>query len=121
MKWNYRCPNCNVWGNVLWAKRTESFTCHSCDTLHVPPGPAKQHDAYVDTRDWPNKMEDAVVALRGGKCTVPGCPEDYETLDHRVAWANGGKTRVNNLYPMCIAHNQSKGDSDYNTWLKTQK
>lgn len=34
-------------------------------------------------------------------------------LDHRIPWINGGKTTVNNLYPMCEEHNAAKGDLDY--------
>jgi hypothetical protein len=55
---------------------------------------------------------------RNGECTVPGCTEDADHLDHRKAWTNnGGRTCVSNLFPMCSAHNTSKGEKDYDEWL----
>ena len=121
MKWCYRCPKCNEWGCVDWEKREKSFSCHACKQSHVPPTPSQDHQAYVDTHDWPEEMEAVVVALKGKKCTVPNCPRNYDTLDHRIPYSKGGKTSVSNLYPMCNLHNESKGDSDYYQWLQTLK
>jgi len=59
--------------------------------------------------------------LKGNLCTVPGCKKKYETLDHRLAYNNVGKTSVENLFPMCNFHNQSKGDKDYRIWLNELK
>jgi hypothetical protein len=120
MNWNYRCPLCSAWGIIDWADRAKSFTCHQCRGVHTPPTPADQHDAYVDTHEWPQEMEDEVVRTKGRHCTVPACTKRYETLDHRVAWSKGGPTSVDNLYPMCEAHNQSKGDQDYDDWLASE-
>lgn len=118
MKWNYRCPSCNEWGSIEWKDIDNIFNCHSCGKPHKPPMPENQFDAYADTHEWPSKMEAAVTNIKGKKCTVPGCKKDFETLDHRIAYANRGKTSVNNLFPMCIEHNQSKGDKDYGIWLR---
>lgn len=120
MKWNYNCPKCNSPRTIEWAKREISHSCHQNNSLsYIPPTPAEQHSAHVDTHEWPSEMEKVVVALRGNKCTVPGCTKTANTLDHRVAYSKGGKTSVDNLYPMCTDHNQSKNDTDYATWLKT--
>ena len=62
-------------------------------------------------------MEDVVVVEKGDQCTAPGCEEARETLDHRVPFANGGRTSVENLFPMCHDHNLSKQDSDYDDWV----
>jgi hypothetical protein len=99
-------------------EQDERFNCHACKTNHLPPKPSSQHDAFVDTHDWPSEMETAATNFKGKKCTVPGCGKNYETLDHRIAYSNHGKTSVENLYPMCKDHNQSKGDKDYYSWLR---
>lgn len=117
MKWNYRCPNCNTWGNVDWEKRNNLFNCHNCKKSHYPPTPSQQQDAYVDTRYWPEEIKDTVINFKGNKCTVPRCTKNYQTLDQRIAFANSGRTSVDNLYPMCNDHNQSEGDKDYQLWL----
>lgn len=121
MKWHYKCSVCGEWRNIDWEKRNESFNCHKTKKTYIPPGPAQQKYAFVDTHNWPDEMERVVVAEKGDKCTVPGCSKSYETLDHRVPFSKSGRTSVNNLYPMCNAHNQSKGDFDYTVWLLTSK
>lgn len=103
----------------MWEKRDKLYSCNNCNRSHHPPSPDEQHDAYVDTHEWPVEMEEAVYRLKGTKCTVPGCDKDAETLDHRVAWSKDGRTSVENLFPMCEEHNNSKKDSDYQTWLYT--
>lgn len=118
MKWNYKCPKCNEWRHIEWSKRSQSYTCHNTYQTYYPPTPSEQHDAFVDTHDWPNEMETVVVQEKGNKCTVPGCKKNYETLDHRIPFSKVGKTSVSNLFPMCEAHNQSKGDKDYVAWLR---
>lgn len=119
MKWNYICPKCKDWRHVEWADRESKHNCHKTKESYIPPTPAQQTSAYVDTHDWPKEMEKIVVTNKGNKCTVPGCKKNYETLDHRLAYSNDGKTSVDNLFPMCIEHNQSKNNSDYKTWLAT--
>jgi hypothetical protein len=116
MLWNFECPLCGKWCNVDWEGRDGTYTCRHCDKGRVPPGPADQTDAWVDTRTWPVEMESVVVSMKGNLCTAPDCTERYETLDHRLPVAKGGRTSVRNLFPMCNAHNQSKGDSDYDDW-----
>jgi 5-methylcytosine-specific restriction endonuclease McrA len=117
MKWSYKCPHCGVEGNVDWEKRNNSFTCHSCKSTHYPPTPSTQPSAYVDTREWPQEIENIVVNQKGIMCTVPGCGKKANTLDHRIPFAKNGKTSINNLFPMCKEPNQSKSDNDYQTWL----
>lgn len=119
MNWHYRCPKCSAWGYVKWEEREKSYTCHGCKHSHYPPSPSVQHDAYVDTHEWPLEMEQNVYSIKGTKCTVPGCSKRAGTLDHRIAWSKGGNTSVDNLFPMCEEHNNSKGDSDYQPWLYT--
>lgn len=114
---NYRCLKCNKWRTIEWANREKILGCPDTKQDYVPPTPGQQNDAYVDTREWPNEMEQVVVSNKGRNCTVPGCNKAYETLDHRLAWSKGGKTSVKNLFPMCTVHNESKGDTAYYVWL----
>ena len=117
MNWNYKCPKCNEWREIEWSKKDDSYKCHKTKQMYDPPTPSEQPNAYVDTHEWPKEMGTVVINIKGKKCTVPGCKKDYETLDHRIAFAKGGKTSVSNLFPMCEEHNLSKGDKDYLTWL----
>lgn len=117
MEWHYRCPICDEWRKIDWSKRFEARYCDNTESYYIPPSPSEQHDAYIDTHEWPDLMEYTVVTGKGNQCTVTGCTKVYETLDHRVPFSKGGKTSVDNLFPMCNDHNLSKGDSDYFTWL----
>jgi 5-methylcytosine-specific restriction endonuclease McrA len=82
----------------------------------MPRSPADEPDAYVDQHDPPFEMQVAAY-MKGGTCTVPGCRNPAEVLDHRIAYNNGGPTSVTNLWPMCVPCNASKGDKDYLSWL----
>jgi 5-methylcytosine-specific restriction endonuclease McrA len=117
MKWNYICPYCNEWRYVDWEKREGRFKCEKMNKTYVPPTPSDQEQAYVDTHEWPELMEEVVVGAKGLACTVPGCEAHYETLDHRIPFSRDGRTCVENLFPMCNEHNQSKGDKNYEVWL----
>lgn len=119
MIWNYQCPNCSSGRSCDWLKRNVVYTCGKCFQSYTPPTPAEQHSADVDTHNWPIEMEDVVVELKGDICTVPGCNNQYETLDHRIPYTNNGPTSVSNLFPMCNHHNQSKGDTNYYDWLES--
>jgi 5-methylcytosine-specific restriction endonuclease McrA len=116
MIWNYKCPICGQWRSCNWEDRNNGKECHQYQRNYDVPTPAYQIDAFVDTHNWPVDMENAVVNLKGNKCTAPSCNKDYETLDHRIPYSNGGKTNVDNLFPMCNDCNQSKGDKNYLQW-----
>lgn len=118
MKWHYRCPICHEWRNIDWDKRDKTYDCHKNEAAYIPPTPSEQNGAFVNTQEWPEEIEMVVVTLKGDLCTIPGCNKKYETLDHRIPYSKGGRTSVDNLWPMCNEHNQSKGDSDYDEWLK---
>jgi len=119
MDWTYFCRKCKQQITVAWSDRGNYQLCpnRSCADVASPPAPADQHDAFVDTHNWPQEMEDVVVAEKGDRCTAPGCNATYETLDHRIPHSQNGPTSVDNLWPMCNHHNQSKGDTDYDTWV----
>jgi hypothetical protein len=57
-------------------------------------------------------------------CTADGCTSEATVLDHRVpfdatvsAAANPGKTCVENLFPTCSLHDQSKTEDGYEEWV----
>ena len=85
----------------------------------IAPSAADDVDAYVDQHDPPEEMAEAAREINGpdGLCTVPGCTEEGDHLDHRVASTRSGRTCVSNLFPMCERHNLSKGEKDYELWL----
>jgi len=118
MKWHYRCPECDAWRLCDWKKRSTRKKCSECQKGYDVPTPRSQHDAYVDTHDWPVDMDREVERVKGKKCTVPKCPKDSQTLDHRVPWSDEGKTSVENLFPMCTDHNESKSTKEYSRWLR---
>lgn len=119
MKWFYRCTNCGNWLSVNWEDKDNCYICRHCSFQHIPPLPQEQHDAFVDDRTPPEEMEADVYQLKGKLCTVPGCLKRADTLDHRIPWEiNKRGTSIENLFPMCAAHNASKGDREYGEWLQ---
>ncbi|KAA9108021.1 HNH endonuclease signature motif containing protein [Microbacterium rhizomatis] len=51
-----------------------------------------------------------LVAWRADRCMAPGCgiPASRCQIDHRLAWEDGGETRLDNLNPLCIGHHTVK-------------
>lgn len=47
-----------------------------------------------------------LVAWRADRCMAPGCgmPASRCEIDHQVAWADGGETRLDNHAPFCKNH-----------------
>jgi 5-methylcytosine-specific restriction endonuclease McrA len=121
MMYHFKCPVCQRKLIIDWEKRGTRKKCPSCGSWFAMPTPLDQKDAYVDTHNWPVEMENLVYATKGTQCSVPGCSKKAETLDHRIPYSEGGKTSVENLFPMCNSHNQSKGDTNYDVWLATQR
>jgi len=122
MRYHFKCPACGSERQREWEKRDKKLKCPSCDQMSAAPKPDQQPEAWVDQHDPPEEMRDAAMKINGfpdGRCTVPGCTEKADCLDHRVAYRDGegGRTCVDNLFPMCTSHNSSKGDQDYENWL----
>jgi hypothetical protein len=121
MIWHYRCPECGEPLHVIWGQHKNEATCPKCNADHYPSTPSEDHGAYFSDDKWPKELEEAVVALRGTVCSVPGCFREYSKLLHRKPFADGGRTSVENLVPLCAEHAASKGSADYDEWLKTLK
>ncbi len=117
MIWEFKCPVCKEWREIDWDRKDIRHTCHKTHESYYPPGPLQQHEAFIKAQNWTKEIEEAVVAIKGICCVVPMCIKHYETLDHRVPYSEGGRTSVDNLFPMCHEHNDAKGDMDYDDWL----
>ena len=121
MIWHYRCPDCGQDLHVRWGDHKDEATCPNCNADHYPSTPGEDHGAYFSDDKWPKEMEEAVIALRGTVCAVPGCFLEYAKLVHRKPYADGGRTCVDNLVQLCTKHAVAKGSVDYEEWLKTLK
>jgi hypothetical protein len=117
--WHYNCPECQGPLQVEWDEVKTERVCGHCRKHHFAPTPAEDHMAYVGSDRWPRDMADAVLALRGEACVVPGCFHEHTTFVHRKPESRGGHTSVDNLLPMCARHAREKGQHDYDTWLRT--
>jgi hypothetical protein len=55
------------------------------------------------------------VAAVYAKCTAPGCREDAWDcdMDHRHPYADGGRTCINNLAPLCRYHHRVKTEAGW--------
>lgn len=118
MIWHYRCPECNRQLEVDWDEHDKEFACPNCRKAHYPPGPSQDHEAFIGGDHWPRDIEDAVIALRGVTCDVPGCYQQYQTLVLRKPASRGGRLSVDNLVPFCLHHARLKGEQDYDDWVR---
>ena len=50
------------------------------------------------------------------KCALCGIPLTGANIhyDHKIAWANGGETELDNIQILCEPHNLAKGNIDFN-------
>ena len=83
------------------------------------------------TRRRPTAGQRRAVEIANPKCVFPGCrmPAAACDLDHRIPWAQGGPTEVDNLVPLCrhdhaVRHRQgwahrplADGDHEWTTPL----
>jgi hypothetical protein len=58
----------------------------------------------------PAASVDRYVRLRDRTCQFPGCnrPAEFADLDHRTAFAEGGRTTTDNLHCLCRHHHRLK-------------
>ena len=68
-----------------------------------------------------SKEQRAALAIDHIFCSVEGCHElaIYSEAHHIKAWKNGGKTTIDNLLPLCRAHNRQNDDDRYTTGKET--
>jgi hypothetical protein len=72
--------------------------------------PAGDPDKYT-----PSAALDRYVRLRDRTCRFPGCnrPAQFTDLDHRVAFAAGGRTTADNLHCLCRHHHRLKHEGNW--------
>ena len=117
MIWNYHCPQCGRAREVPWDDIELEAICPDCKAVHFAPTPGEDHAAYLDGERWPPEMEDAVVALHGSACAVPGCYREHTTLVPRLPFTKGGRVSVENLAPACAQHASDRREDEYGEWL----
>ncbi len=117
MIWHYQCPQCRRAREVPWDSISQEVVCPDCKAAHYAPTPGQDRTAYIDGERWPPEMENAVVALHGSSCAVPGCYREHTTLVPRLPFAKGGRLSVENLAPACTQHSSDRGEDDYDEWL----
>ncbi|TCM50468.1 HNH endonuclease [Kribbella sp. VKM Ac-2568] len=76
-------------------------------TDEPPPG---DPDLYA-----PSAAADRYVRWRDRVCQFPGCnrPAEFADLDHRVAFAAGGRTTADNLHCLCRHHHRLKHEGNW--------
>ncbi|MGW7680474.1 DUF222 domain-containing protein [Kribbella sp. NPDC054772] len=72
--------------------------------------PAGTPDRYT-----PNAATDRFVRLRDRTCQFPGCnqPAEFADIDHRVAFAAGGRSSTDNLHCLCRHHHRLKHEGGW--------
>ena len=71
------------------------------------PGSLGSARRRPSTRTIPSALRRALV-VRDGGCSFPGCdrPPGWCDAHHRVHWADGGETRLDNLVLLCRRHHR---------------
>ncbi|MGH2671282.1 MAG: HNH endonuclease, partial [bacterium] len=66
-------------------------------------------------RYTPSAALDTYIRLRDRTCMFPGCnqPARYADVDHRIAFAAGGRTTADNLQCLCRHHHRLKHDGGW--------
>jgi hypothetical protein len=72
--------------------------------------PVGNSDRYT-----PAAAVDRFVRVRDRTCQFPGCnrPAEFADLDHRIAFADGGRTTTENLHCLCRHHHRLKHEGGW--------
>jgi hypothetical protein len=72
--------------------------------------PSGRPDRYT-----PDAAVDRFVRQRDRTCQFPGCnqPAEFADVDHRVAFAEGGRTTTDNLHCLCRHHHRLKHEGGW--------
>ncbi len=117
-KWRYDCPICGHQHEVDWEQRGYRMICRKSFRVYVPPSPGEAPTAFLDSQEWTQEIAEAVRAMKGEGCTVPGCRSPAHTLVHRIPWSRDGTTSVENLQPICAEHHSALGETPFEEWLR---
>ncbi len=92
-------------GHVLDVETVNQINCDASISRIVFGPDCDVLDVGRKTRVVPAALRRAVVA-RDRHCVIPDCtrPAKWSDVHHRVAWAHGGETEINNLCLLCRHH-----------------
>jgi hypothetical protein len=93
-------------GSLLGSRSVRSRV----DVRIIDEPPVGSSDAYT-----PSAAVDRFVRVRDRTCQFPGCnrPAEFADLDHRVAFADGGRTTTENLHCLCRHHHRLKHEGGW--------
>jgi hypothetical protein len=87
----------------------------ACDANRV----IMKHDAHGDVRDAGRRTRTVPPAIRRALehrdrgCRFPGCGARFCDAHHVVHWADGGRTRLDNLALLCRTHHRAVHEGGY--------
>lgn len=92
-------------GHVLDPDSVRQLACDASVTRIVFGSDSEVLDVGRKTRTIPSGLRRAVVA-RDRHCVAPGCGRSASWCDvhHRISWADGGETEIDNLCLLCRYH-----------------
>jgi hypothetical protein len=100
---------------ALSAETLRRLTCDAGVARVITQGHSEPLDVGRSTRTISPAMRRALV-VRDGGCRFPGCdrPPGWCDAHHKVHWADGGETRLDNLVLLCRRHHRAvhEGGSD---------
>jgi hypothetical protein len=84
------------------------------DLRVIDEPPVGDPDKYT-----PSAEVNRYVRQRDRICRFPGCnrPAEFTDVDHRVAFAAGGRTTVENLHCLCRHHHRLKHEGNWDVQL----
>lgn len=87
----------------------------SCGSSRIELQITDQPPPSDPDRYTPSPALDRYVRLRDRTCQFPGCnrPAEYTDLDHRTAFAAGGRTTAANLWCLCRHHHRLKHEGGW--------
>ena len=91
-------------GPAISPQALKLIACNATLTAMVHDADGKVIAVGDRTRKPPAKLRRAVRERDRYRCRFPGCQSRRTDIHHVVYWANGGKTRLDNLICLCKRH-----------------
>ncbi|MFN8035192.1 MAG: DUF222 domain-containing protein [Acidimicrobiia bacterium] len=96
-----------AWGEPIDAETARRLACDAGVSRIITNGSSRPLDVGRRTPTVPPSIRRALITRDGG-CTHPGCdrPPEWTDAHHRVHWADGGPTSLENLVLLCRTHHR---------------
>jgi 5-methylcytosine-specific restriction endonuclease McrA len=91
-------------GPALSPAAAQAIACHATISWMLHDHAGNLLDAGRRHRKPPPALRRAVRERDKGRCQFPGCRSRRTDIHHIIAWARGGKTRLQDLILLCEAH-----------------